>query len=103
MQNLDSDHLIKLFGISLPPDLAMILEFAPCGDLHKLLECHAVDKQLSWKYRSLVALDIAKGLAYLHSHLIIHRDVRRSIYNFCGFSDCVVQMSLCFHGTQTAK
>jgi serine/threonine protein kinase len=39
----------------------------------------------SRRYRLLVALDIAKGMRYLHDHQLIHRDLRRYSFKFHPF------------------
>jgi serine/threonine protein kinase len=50
----------------------MVTEFVPNGDLFKFLQ---VEKDIDWKFKLKMALDIAKGMQYLHSISppLIHR------------------------------
>ena len=55
----------------------MVTELMPNGDLFRALASSAGKQQLSW-YRQgkFVALDIAKGLFYLHSNNVVHLDIK---------------------------
>ena len=43
----------------------MAVEYCAGGDLKRLI--HAVDVPLSWFDRLLLALEVSRGVAYLHS------------------------------------
>jgi serine/threonine protein kinase len=60
------------------PQLLIITEYLPKGNLQKLLA--KKDETLPWKLRVSMALDVAKGMAYLHGMVppIIHRDLKSS-------------------------
>jgi len=59
-----------------PPNLCIILEYCSRGSLWSLL--HDLSIKMTWEYRKKFALDIAKGVYYLHtnSQPILHRDLK---------------------------
>lgn len=61
---LHSDYIVLLKGISLTP-YALVMEYMHGGSLFNLLHSQT---SLPWAMRQQVALDVAKGLAFLHSH-----------------------------------
>ncbi len=58
------------------PNLCIILEFCSRGSLWSLL--HDLSIKMNWDYRKKFALDIAKGVYYLHTNKqpILHRDLK---------------------------
>nr|TKS16794.1 hypothetical protein D5086_0000016250 [Populus alba] len=70
-------NLVKLIGYCLEDDHRLLVyEFMPKGSLENHLFRRASYFQpLSWNLRMKVALDAAKGLEYLHSHLTARSDV----------------------------
>ena len=69
-------HVVRLFGVCLETShTAMVMEYMPKGSLYQVL--HDKNETLPWDpLRWTMALDIAKGLAYLHHRNIIHRDLK---------------------------
>ncbi|KAL6493057.1 hypothetical protein OROGR_032816 [Orobanche gracilis] len=62
-----------------PPDTRLLIyDYMPNGNLGTLLQeaSHQEGHVLNWPMRHLIALGIARGLAYLHSVSIIHGDVK---------------------------
>eukprot|EP00163_Fabomonas_tropica_P014094 TRINITY_DN2573_c0_g1_i4.p1 TRINITY_DN2573_c0_g1~~TRINITY_DN2573_c0_g1_i4.p1 ORF type:complete len:119 (-),score=31.14 TRINITY_DN2573_c0_g1_i4:239-595(-) len=57
-----------------PPHLCMVTEFIRKGNLRKILNDD--DLELSWSQRVKIANDTARGMVYLHSKKIIHRDMK---------------------------
>ena len=68
--------IVRLYGVCLEPGhYAMIMEYLPKGSLYEVL--HNAEEPLPWNpVRWNIALDISKGLSYLHSQQIIHRDLK---------------------------
>ncbi|XP_042033088.1 probable LRR receptor-like serine/threonine-protein kinase At4g36180 [Salvia splendens] len=62
-----------------PPDMRfLVYDYMPNGNLTTLLQeaSHQEGHVLNWPMRHLIALGIARGLAFLHSVSIIHGDVK---------------------------
>ncbi|KAL0369117.1 UNVERIFIED_CONTAM: putative LRR receptor-like serine/threonine-protein kinase [Sesamum calycinum] len=62
-----------------PPDMRLLIyDYMPNGNLATLLQeaSHQEGHVLNWPMRHLIALGIARGLAFLHSVSIIHGDVK---------------------------
>ncbi|GJN20745.1 hypothetical protein PR202_gb08162 [Eleusine coracana subsp. coracana] len=91
-------NLVRLLGYNITADLrALLYEFASLGTLHDALHGprgEAVPQgwpavmmaPLSWTQRVQIALDAAKGLAYLHEAGVTHHDVRSTnVLLFQGF------------------
>jgi serine/threonine protein kinase len=55
---------------------AIVLEYMPGGSLHHALHNRHRHDVLRPDALSLIALDVAMGIAYLHSNQVIHRDVK---------------------------
>ncbi|XVF63755.1 hypothetical protein PTKIN_Ptkin09bG0111900 [Pterospermum kingtungense] len=62
-----------------PPDLRLLVyDYMPNGNLATLLQeaSHQDGHMLNWPMRHLIALGIARGLAFLHSLSIVHGDIK---------------------------
>jgi tRNA A-37 threonylcarbamoyl transferase component Bud32 len=72
---LSHPNVVQLLGVSLTPnDMYILTEFLEHGSLFDYL--HIKKITLSEKTKKQVALDCAKGLIYLHSLNIMHRDLK---------------------------
>ncbi|XP_010242197.1 PREDICTED: serine/threonine-protein kinase EDR1-like [Nelumbo nucifera] len=77
MRRLRHPNVVLFMGaVTRPPNLSILTEFLPRGSLYRLL--HRSGVQLDEKRRLRMALDVAKGMNYLHtSHpTIVHRDLK---------------------------
>ncbi|XP_057541931.1 leucine-rich repeat receptor protein kinase HPCA1-like [Amaranthus tricolor] len=71
-------NLVRLLGFCLERELILIYEYVPNGTLKESLSGTS-GIRLDWKRRIQVALDAARGLAYLHelaSQPFVHRDIK---------------------------
>ncbi|KAG1330120.1 serine/threonine-protein kinase EDR1 [Cocos nucifera] len=77
MSRLRHPNVVLFMGaVTRPPNLSILTEFLPRGSLYRLL--HRPNVHLDEKRRLKMALDVAKGMNYLHtSHpTIVHRDLK---------------------------
>ena len=75
MTKLTHPNVVRFMGVC-PSPLCLVTEFCPRGNLFDLL--HNVDLALPLQRRLQMALDAARGMAFLHNHtpVIIHRDLK---------------------------
>ena len=77
-------HLVSLLGYSVEGnERLLVYEYMPQGDLSKhLFHWKSLNLEpLSWKRRLNIALDVARGMEYLHTlahQTFIHRDLKSS-------------------------
>jgi serine/threonine protein kinase len=83
--DLKHQNLLELIGICTKP-LALVTDYLELGALHNYLHVPTAPR-LSWRYRVRVALDIAKGMYYLHSEDILHHDLRSPNILVASLSD----------------
>lgn len=77
MRKLRHPNVVLLMGaVMRPPNLSIVTEFCPRGSLFRLL--HRPNRELDEKRRIRMALDVAKGMNYLHRRdpPIVHRDLK---------------------------
>eukprot|EP01127_Copromyxa_protea_P009760 TRINITY_DN231_c0_g1_i2.p1 TRINITY_DN231_c0_g1~~TRINITY_DN231_c0_g1_i2.p1 ORF type:complete len:2533 (-),score=509.78 TRINITY_DN231_c0_g1_i2:1516-9114(-) len=76
MSNFDCPYLIGLLAISIDP-LAMVLELCPHGDLFDFLH-KKPEIEFGWDLRIKMALDISRGMSYMHSQTppVMHLDLK---------------------------
>ena len=64
-------NVVALIGVTAPPNFWIVIEFLDNGSLYSLL--HSEDK-VEQQLQLSVILGMARGLAHLHKHNVIHRD-----------------------------
>ncbi|KAJ1691154.1 hypothetical protein LUZ63_015309 [Rhynchospora breviuscula] len=77
MSRLRHPNVVLFMGaVTRPPNLSILTEFLPRGSLYRLL--HRPSASLDEKTRIKMALDVARGMNYLHaSHPpVVHRDLK---------------------------
>lgn len=72
-----SPYIVKLIGIANKAgQYAMVMEYMPKKSLYTVLQTEN-EQQLSWPNILIpMALDIAKGLSFMHDQNILHRDLK---------------------------
>ncbi|GAB4850794.1 hypothetical protein Ancab_030094 [Ancistrocladus abbreviatus] len=79
MKRLRHPNILLFMGaVTSPQHLCIVTEFLPRGSLFRLLQRNT--SKLDWRRRIHMAIDIARGMNYLHhcSPPIIHRDLKSS-------------------------
>ncbi|GKD33794.1 dual specificity protein kinase splA-like protein, partial [Tanacetum coccineum] len=79
MKRLRHPNILLFMGaVTSPQHLCIVTEFLPRGTLFRLLQRNTA--KLDWKRRVHMAMDIARGMNYLHhcQPPIIHRDLKSS-------------------------
>lgn len=66
-------NIVNFFGaVLVHPRVGLVTEYCVKGNLGKLLS----KEQLSWRTRLALLHGVAKGMSFLHSKGIIHRDLK---------------------------
>ncbi|XP_078174471.1 putative serine/threonine-protein kinase SIS8 isoform X2 [Carex rostrata] len=77
MKRLRHPNVVLLMGaVTRVPHLSIVTEFLPRGSLFRLI--HRPNNQLDEKRRLRMALDVARGMNYLHNctPMVVHRDLK---------------------------
>ena len=96
MHMMRHPNIVQLYGASLTPEVCLVLELATHGSLADMLEKDGAPTEPSmWMERLTFAVEIAKGLTYLHEVCkVLHRDVKSgNVLLFDGGSGRVAKLS----------
>lgn len=77
MRRMRHPNVVLFMGaVMRAPNLSIVTEFLPRGSLYQLI--HRSNKQLEERRRMRMALDVARGMNYLHNStpVIVHRDLK---------------------------
>ncbi|KAL4621983.1 hypothetical protein ACB092_06G264600 [Castanea dentata] len=77
LSKLKHPNLVKLIG-SCPEVHALIYKLLPNGSLEDRLNCKNNTPPLSWQTRIRLATELCSVLGFLHSHNIVHADLKPS-------------------------
>jgi serine/threonine protein kinase len=75
LSKLSHPNLVTFVGACVGEQHCIVTEFCAGGTLFALLHEQRTLK-ISWKQRTKFASDIAKGMQYLHSYNLLHRDLK---------------------------
>jgi len=68
-------NIVQFIGVTEKnDDIYIVTEYVAGGNLRQFLKDKKVD--LPWELRIQIAIDIASGMAFLHSKNVIHRDLK---------------------------
>lgn len=82
--------------------IEIVLEYCPRGDLRQYLK--DTENDISWRRRVQMALDIARGMSYLHSRNIIFRDLKaRNMLIDTHSRVKIADFGLARHHTETSR
>jgi len=77
MTQLHHHHICRIYGFNLNKGSAfMVMELARLGSLYTILRDKKKHPHLPWKLRLSIAMDILRGMGYMHKRHIIHRDLK---------------------------
>jgi TPR repeat protein len=72
MSQLHHPHIIHLFGITQASPHCLVMEWMEKGSFYRVLR----EEQLNFEQKGKILLGAARGLAFLHSRNMIHRDIK---------------------------
>ena len=73
MQSLKSPYIVQVYGsVTLEAALLIVMEYISLGSLAELVERN----WLSPRMRMMYAMSVCRGMKYLHSVKVIHRDLK---------------------------
>eukprot|EP01042_Synura_sphagnicola_P036375 gene36375-biopygen3689 len=99
MRALRHPNIVQFLGYSIDPRPCIVMEYMPRGSLHKLLRNRQVE--MSWDMRMRIALDITRGLIYLHAVNIVHRDIKSMNVLLTADKACLADFGLARVKTET--
>jgi len=74
LQGIHNDYIVEYYGMQSEPEcLSIFIEFIPMGSLRDhIIRYGMLTEKVTGRYTS----QVLKGLAYLHSKMIVHRDIK---------------------------
>ena len=102
LKSLQHPNVVALYGYSASPKYFLVLEYMPQGSLHDLL--HNKQADIAWDARKRMAMDITRGLIYLHAANIVHGNIKTTnVLLKEGGKACLLDFGLTSFRTLQAK
>jgi len=99
MKELRHPNIVQFLGYCISPRPCIVMEYMPRGSLHQLLRNRQAE--ILWDVRMRIALDITRGLAYLHAENIVHRDIKSMNVLLAEGKACLADFGLARVKTET--
>eukprot|EP01042_Synura_sphagnicola_P036421 gene36421-biopygen4909 len=99
MKKLRHPNIVQFLGYCISPRTCIVMEYMPRGSLHQLLRDSQAE--IHWDVRMRIALDITRGLAYLHAENIVHRDIKSMNVLLAEGKACLADFGLARVKTET--
>jgi len=99
MKELRHPNIIQFLSYCISPRPCIVMEYMPRGSLHQLLRNRQAE--ILWDVRMRIALDITRGLAYLHAENIVHRDIKSMNVLLTEGKACLADFGLARVKTET--
>lgn len=74
MRVINSEYVVHFFGACLEPKICVVMEYCNRKSLKHVLEDSSF--HLDWKKAFRMLLDMSRGMEFLHSKNILHRDLK---------------------------
>jgi len=76
MSRLRAPHIVQFYVACVEKKrMCLVMEYMPAGSLYEVLH-KKPDQWILWAQRFKIALDLSRGLFYLHSQGVLHRDLK---------------------------
>ncbi|KAG0245069.1 hypothetical protein BGW41_004326 [Actinomortierella wolfii] len=96
LRRLQDRHIIQFYGITYHEDkLVLVMDYAEGGSLQGAIK----KRVLSWTTKRRIALEMARGLAYIHHEGVLHRDLKSGNVLLTRY----MEVKLCDFGMATVK
>ncbi|KAG9413441.1 hypothetical protein AC1031_012658 [Aphanomyces cochlioides] len=76
LRQLKHPNIVLFIGACIQPKLMILTEYCARRSLHYVIHNHTMFATIPWKFKVRMMLDAARGVEYLHSVRIIHRDIK---------------------------
>ncbi|OQS05795.1 kinase [Thraustotheca clavata] len=76
LRQLKHPNIVLFIGACINPKLMILTEYCSRKSLYSVIHNKAMFATIPWKFKVRMVLDAARGIAYLHSNRIIHRDIK---------------------------
>ncbi len=73
MYKLQSEYLVRLYGVCINTKFCLVQEYMPNGSLYQFLQSKS---SFTWENKYKVITDVACGVLFLHAADMTHRDIK---------------------------